>query len=253
MYQSAAKILNKDALVDTAHNKDPIVLVQQFFVHSDPKRHAETTYCLKRNLENKYIDQIILLNERLYTNDEMGISDTTDKIKQVVITDRLTYAKAFEYAISNLKNRYVILSNSDIFLGDDIVNLRRSCLSKTPSAYTLLRYEFLTPGQDLSECKLFTFTNGMPRWDSQDTWIFHTSSLQKTNELVEHSNFCLGKPGCDNRITFVLQTLGNVCYNAVSNIRTYHYHTTQIRNYGRKDLVPGPYLMVLPDIYTIRK
>ena len=41
------------------------------------------------------LDKIILLNERVYSAEELGTN--SDKIEQVVISERLTYKKVFEY------------------------------------------------------------------------------------------------------------------------------------------------------------
>ena len=55
-------------------NNQPIHLFQQFFIHSDPKRQEEIKFCLKQNVENNIIDKIYLLNERIYKEDDLGIS-----------------------------------------------------------------------------------------------------------------------------------------------------------------------------------
>ena len=44
-------------------NKDKdINLFYQFFIHSNIERHKEITYCLRKNIENKHITKIYLLN-----------------------------------------------------------------------------------------------------------------------------------------------------------------------------------------------
>ena len=62
------------------------------------------------NIKNKSIDEIHLLNEKIYNYPILQNS----KIKQININNRLTYKKAFEYANTLDNDTIKILSNSDI-------------------------------------------------------------------------------------------------------------------------------------------
>ena len=168
------------------------------------------------------------------------------KVTQINIGERLKFNVLFyKMRQLNLKG-YLIFCNSDIFFDKTINNLRKSCLSIRKSVYTLLRFEYIK-GNSLNECKLFKFIqNNQPRHDSQDTWIIHSNYIPDNN-ILEESNFEFGKPGCDNKISMIFANHKYVCYNEPLNVKTYHYHTTQIRNYSRKDIIPGPYLLVTPN------
>ena len=61
--------------------QDNIYLFSQFFVHKDEKRNEEIKFCLKKNVENKFIYKIILLNEKIYSEEELGVS--SEKILQI--------------------------------------------------------------------------------------------------------------------------------------------------------------------------
>ena len=123
---------------------------------------------------------------------------------------------------------------------------REPCLSETKSIYTLLRFEYNNT-KPLQYSKLFIHPiTGNPRSDSQDVWIYHTEQINVNTPLVKDSNFLLGMPGCDNKITYVFMKNGYKCINAPWNVKTYHYHTTQIRNYTVKDVIPPPYVYVEP-------
>ena len=50
-----------------------ITLVTQFFVGRTPVRANELKAALKANVANPFINKIGLLNERLYSDDELGI------------------------------------------------------------------------------------------------------------------------------------------------------------------------------------
>ena len=240
-------VKNNDVLSKEPLNDDPIYLVYQFFIHSNPERHKETLYCLKQNVNLGLFKQIILLNERIYTKEELGLNDDEMKhILQINISHRMKYNSVLMRCKMLKLDGYIVFCNSDIFFDKSILNLRRSSISTTKSVYTLLRFEF-NKQKHLGYCKLFIHPRtNKPRNDSQDVWIYHTSTMDITSDIIKQTDFMLGMPGCDNKITYVFQQNGYTCYNVPYNVKTYHYHATQIRNYSRKDLVPSPYLFVEP-------
>ena len=86
-------IMSSSAKLLETKNEDPVTLICQFFIHKDKNRNEEIRQCLKRNVENEHIDKIILLNEKKYTDDELGIKHK--KIRQVNINKILTYKDVF--------------------------------------------------------------------------------------------------------------------------------------------------------------
>jgi len=216
---------------------DEIILIQQFFIHSNSERYKEIKETLSYNTYNKYIDKIILLNERIYSSEELGVS--SDKIKQVNIKKRLTYKDAFDYAETLGDNKYIILSNSDIFFDATIKRIKISGLTTNKKLFSLLRYEY-KPGTSLKNCKLFG-----PRPDSQDSWIWH-SKWKIPKDISKVLNIELGKPGCDNKIIYLLNILGFACFNEPVLIKSYHHHNTIIRDYKHSDRVSKPYHAIFP-------
>ena len=126
---------SNNLLSSSDNNPEPIYLFQQFFIHSEPDRQKEIEFCLQKNIENSYIDQIILLNERIYTNDELSVQ--SKKIIQKKIKTRLTYKKLFDYINKRNLNGYIVFSNSDIFLDDSINNLRKTDFHKKKKFYSI--------------------------------------------------------------------------------------------------------------------
>ena len=60
-------------------------------------------------------------------------------------------------------------------------------------------------------------------------------------------NYTMGKPGCDNKITYHMRELGYTCRNPGKKVITIHFHPTNFRTYDfNADRVPGPYLLVAP-------
>ena len=219
------------------HYPGNILLVQQFYLDPNANRHAENKRCLLNNVQNNFIDKIILLNERLYSADELGV--TSNKIQQIIIKSRLSFKNVFEWTQLNNIDGYIVLANTDIFFDNTIDNIRKSNLHKEKKVFSLLRYEYTN--NDLNKCKLFG-----PRPDSQDSWIWHTNN-KLTNKQLNILDIQLGVPGCDNKIIYILNILGFLCYNEPELIRSYHFHSSQIRSYNKDTKkVPEPYYSIFP-------
>lgn len=240
---------NIDNLNDSPHNNDPIYLVIQYFIHSNETRNKEIQACLKKNIELGIFSKVIMLNERIYSYSELGLDEgDMNHILQVDISSRLTYSKAFEEIEKlSLGVGYFVICNSDIFFDKTVLNVRRSCLSKRKSLYALIRFEY--DNKDLDKCRMFHY-NIDTCDNSQDVWIYH-SNFKPNNKVKEKSNFHFGKPGCDNKISFVFASEGYKCINTPYNVKSYHYHTSNIRSYTLKDKVPPPYLLLTPVITLI--
>jgi hypothetical protein len=213
---------------------DPIHLFLQFYIDKDPIHKREICYALKKNVKNPHIDSIILLNERIYTDDELGI--TSSKIKQIVIHKRITYSDFLNYKIDG----YKILVNADIFVDDTIQNVRTSDIHLHKKMYALLRYEY-NNGEPTIFCRP-TKTTG--REDSQDTWIVH-SNHSFTKKELNVFKIQLGTPGCDNKITYLFKILGYDIYNDPEYIKTYHCHINNTqRNYTGS--IVNPFCHIFP-------
>lgn len=236
-------IFNKDKLNSKPHNNDDIYLITQFFIHSNTERYNEIKYCLKENINLGLFKRIYLINERIYTKDELGLTEYEYKnVEQIIYNgERMKYSHAFNLVKQQKLNGYIVITNSDIFFDKTLKNIYKTCLSIKRSFYTQLRFEY-TGEKRLAKCKIFG-----PRPDSQDTWIYHTNYQPNENE-IKKTDFMLGKPGCDNSIIYHLCKSDYAIYNEPYNIKTYHYHKTQIRNYNRTDLINPPYFRVKPNL-----
>lgn len=217
--------------------KDEIHLFTQFFVHKDAQRRKEFNFCLVQNVLNPYITKIHLLNEKIYTNDELSVSNP--KIIQTNIGTRITYKSIAKYIRENRLTGYFVMANSDIFFTDKIKNIFISELSSKKKLYALLRYEY-DDLQHISKSKLFG-----PRSDSQDTWIYH-SNFHLTEQHEKILNIQFGKPGCDNKIAYIYNILGYDVINDPLFVKSYHYHKQQTRDYTIKDRIPEPFLIIAP-------
>jgi hypothetical protein len=217
----------------------------QFFIHpKSTQRNAELRECLRINAANPYITKIHLINERTYTAVEMGVD--SDKICQTVNGGgkRLKFQDVFAYIRRSNLTGFFVLTNSDIFFDDTILNLGLSDIKDQKKMFAQLRYEYLEEITDLGSSPIFG-----PRYDSQDTWIFHSNfPVSERQERV--FNFEFGKPGCDNKLTYLVAILGYEIINDPAFVKTYHYHRETARDYGTKDRVSDPYTLIVPAGYN---
>jgi hypothetical protein len=214
---------------------DPIHLVTQFYLPKSTERLAEVQEALRRNAANPYLESILLLNERIYTEEELGVS--APKIKQYLLPRRVKFSDLFSTRLPG----YTVVANADIFFDETIQNVRTSDIHCTKKMYSLLRYEFTTP--NLAECKLFG-----PRSDSADTWIVHANHSLP----LPLFNFELGRPGCDNKLNYLFRLLGFEVYNDPNFVRSYHVHREETRAYALP-AVPPPYMLSIPAGLTTYK
>ena len=232
---------NKDIISEIKHNDDNIYLFCQFYIDSNNIRYQEIKDTLKRNIKLGVFTNIILLNEKIYTNDELGLTtDEMKTIKQINIKVRLTYAiiilviKLYKKFI----NGYIVIANNDIFFDNTIKNLVYTSLSKRVGLYALTRFEY---NENLELCKLANNSKL-----TQDTWIFHTNFILNYKWQIQLFNFELGRVGCDNRISYLFWKFGYTVYNEPYIIKTYHNHSDQTRNDNEREKyrIKSPYLFI---------
>ena len=175
-----------------------VILFQQYFLHNNKERSNEIKYCLKMNVNNKNIDTIYLLNERIYTDKELGL--TSEKIIQINIGHRMLYSDIIDFVEKQeFKKSYVVIANADIFIDDSMANLKTIDLVSVPSMFAQLRYEY---DGTINNIKIFG-----PRADSQDVWIYHASLNKRLFNHIKAFKFMLGMAGCDNHITYLFKIL----------------------------------------------
>jgi hypothetical protein len=239
---SMTTISTQDALYFENQNNDDIFLITQFFIPKSDIRKNELVQCLKRNIELSVFKKIFLINEKIYTKEEMGLTDKEmNHINQIIFNNgvRMRYMHAFALAKQFKLKGYIVIANSDIFFDNTLQNnIRKTSLSKEKALYALLRFEFNE--KKLRDCKIFG-----PRNDSQDTWIFHSNFLPSDEQILS-CNFLLGVPGCDNSIAYIFYKFGYKVYNEPCVIKTYHYHIDQTRSYNSSQRIPTPYLLINP-------
>jgi hypothetical protein len=239
--------LAKSYKSDKAYNYgDNIYLIQQFFLHKNVARKNEILDTLKRNvgLVGSGLTKIILLNEKIYSKAELGLNDSQmTKIQQVNIGTRLSYKKVFEYVKETGLKGYIVFANTDIFLDKTLTNIFTTPLSAEKTFMAQLRFEFNPKSKHLQASKLFG------EWISysQDTWIYHTN-FQPEDSILPVFDIPFGKPGCDNKLLYIMRILGYSIINNPYSVRTYHHHSSLERNYDVSDTLPSPYMHCFPEL-----
>lgn len=183
-------------------------------------------------LINYYIDRHPDRQEEI--NKCFKINMSNPHINLIIINsqDRLKYSHYFNYlnTISS-KNDINVISNADIYFDDTALLLEKLDFD---TFFALSRWE-VGKNNKIVHCN---------RQDSQDVWAWRGKSKNI------YSEFNIGVPGCDNRLAYEADKSGYRVINPSLDIKTYHLHMTNLRNYdlkNRKDTIPGPYLTVFPE------
>jgi hypothetical protein len=204
---------------------EPTWLITQFFVHPQKQRAKEIKECLINNCASVYIDIIVLLNETDLSHLWKSIPGS-HKIKQIVIGKRLSYHDVLTYiSVSVPKNVVVVISNADIYVDSTLLNLWKINLADRMLA--LLRWE-----DHGDEPTLFG-----PRSDSQDTWVVLSDSIKTRTWSPDVFGFTFGQPGCDSAFAAHMLRQRFILFNPALSIRTFHRHTSDVRDYSLKDTV----------------
>lgn len=217
-----------------------IHVITQFFIPNDSLRYQEIKYCLQKNVEHRDVDCIHLLVERLYSEQELGVS-SSHKIKQINIGKRLTFEDVFVYVRKNKVHGYIAFMNSDIYFAQDALQrIRTSNMHNQKEMCALLRYDSLKSGASIFG----------PRFDSQDVWIIHSNFT--VPEICEKAfRFPFGKPGCDNKIVYLMKILGYTVINDPKAVKTFHVHANTQRSYGKADILSPPWGVVIPYAFPL--
>jgi hypothetical protein len=210
----------------------PLILLTQYYVPDKTARAKEINACLANNAACRYIDRIVLLNEKEY---ELPVSIQTAKIEQEVVGGRLRFDTAFKWIYEKApRDSYVVITNSDIYLDQSWKLLWSIGLDDT--FLSLLRWDDVPGG----EPKLFG-----PRADSQDSWVISANSVKARTWDWNALAIPFGKGGCDNAINVELLRQKFRLANPCMNLITHHLHTSGYRTYDPQDIVERPAYMYL--------
>jgi hypothetical protein len=206
-----------------------MILLIGFYADTDPGRRSEFLKCVRHNTANAHIDDIVV-----FVEDETTPTIVREhfpvlrhpKVQLLKHGRRLTYSQLFEYANLHLKGAGVIIANADIFFDETLALLEEETLSGR--ILCLSRWDQATDGT----------LSHFDRPESQDAWIFEPPLPPIA------ADFCLGRPGCDNRLAYEAERAGLLVLNPSRSVRARHLHNTGIRRYTERERLHGPTRLV---------
>lgn len=198
-----------------------IRLLINLYPMDEGERLEEIATCVRKNIENPVISEIVVLDEGFPKQEPLQNS----KVQVVRIESRPDFADYFDHLSPDGIN---ILSNNDIWFDDSLKKL--SLLNPGP-------YDLLTLTRTEAGGKLYKAEQA----DAQDSWIF----LGKA-EPLKNCTFPMGIPGCENRLAFLFFAKRYRVLNPAKVLRTHHEHASQQRGYQNAERIAGHYLLTRP-------
>lgn len=215
-----------------------INLILNYYKDKVEDRNLELLTCFVKNLNNDYINNIVVIStESDYSSLIDYLVDNKNKIIPILTEVRPTYNDYFSITRNffNDDNNINIISNLDIIIPQETLY---SEVSKTINDYIDSKTCLALSRWDIQENNTYVHFDTC---DSQDTWIFIGGVPN-----INGADFTLGKVGCDNKISYLLDKSGYFVINPSKTLKTYHLHLTNIRNYALTDRIPLPYKLLLP-------
>ena len=211
-------------------NNLKIHLITSFYIINNndtisQKRNNELLECLYKNMNNINICKIHLYvdnNDAL--NKAIGLNKN-NKLNIINVGTQPLYSDMFEYAIDNLKDEIVMISNSDIYLYKCDLNV----LSKLNSnVYALSRHE------SNLKCKVYGC-------GSHDAFIFYPKYINKN--ILKNIKHKQNIAGSDDNIVNNLVDNKLILYNPCFEIMIVHLHNSELRTYKNDKIAHGKYFI----------
>ena len=221
-------LINIKNIKEKFNNKPSICVITQFYIPKNNERFNEIHECLVRNLNNKFIDKIILFGEKNYDFEKIlknNYDNFLKKVKFINIGKKLNYKHAFEHCNSlcekSQTNCIFILTNSDIYFDNTLKNLLNYDFNKKFLALSRID---IKPDNKLEYKK--------NSHNSQDTWIWKNKIVVNSHPKFKYYNddgIIMGVKGCDNYIAYLMDYSGYTVENKCKLINTYHLHKNDFR------------------------
>jgi hypothetical protein len=228
-YQMSLQLSNEtENNIGIIHKSEQMIhLVTTFFISKmntvmDENRNKELVQSLLNNIHCSIIEKIhVFVEDTDSYNKLVEITNNSEKIVIINMTQQPTYTDYFEYILNNIPNNICMIANSDIYIRNlnlDILNK----LHEDKYVYALTRHE-----HDMSNFLIKNYTG------SHDCYIFHSKFLTKTIINGDYTDFIQNLPGIESRIISTFCDSGFKAYNPCFQIIIVHLHKTNLRNHGK--------------------
>jgi len=191
------------------------ILITTFYQDSSPERQEELNFALQSNLNNKFIDRVVLFVERSFPTASISHPKVVFSYCAAKIP---SYGEFLAYATTLPDDSIVVIANSDICFDHEIQKIRTWNLHQRLVA--LSRKE----GRPENMAVL------VEHHFSSDTWILKTPVLPSSTDDI-----FLGVLHCETAFICKMQQAGYQISNASLSISSFHIHESGKRNYTQQN------------------
>lgn len=196
-----------------------MILIQQAYESSDPRRGRELAAARERNAASGVFDAI----------------ETVDGAAH-----RSSFADLLRLAADRHAGEICVIANSDIACDASLRLAAPIVTTDRPVLVALTRWDdAAAPSMegrvDPTDWRFYSH--------SQDAWMFVAGRLPEFP-----ADFLLGIPGCESRLAFEAAAAGVTVVDPALSIRTWHLHTSGARTWTRRQAYRGP--MLFPRLTT---
>jgi hypothetical protein len=197
------------------------------------KRNLEYNNTLIFNLQKEYIEKIYLFIEDEYS---LSILDDLleknnlykDKVVKILFNKQPMYSDFFLYSNNHLKDKLVMITNSDIYLDSYDNHLIQKYILNKNNVFSLTRHEW-----DNTKRLIDKYMG------SHDSFIFK-SPVNKN--IIDKSTFYQNIPGSENLIIYLFHINKYTLFNPCFQFKIVHLHASQVRNYKGKRINNQQYM-----------
>lgn len=175
-------------------------LITNYYSDQNPERKKELLFCLQKNLDLNFIDNIIIFLEKKNDKQDLLNLNNNDKIIYFDLNNsNFTLKKVFIYVEKELPDEcIIIITNLDIFLEDNKywrnINENFFNIGYPHKALVCTRENLYS--EKLSEWQVETERKSIKEGDFSDAWVLKKPFNK--NFIKENFNFTmLGSPGPD--------------------------------------------------------
>lgn len=204
-------------MIDAYTQQKNIQLYFSYYYDTNPQRNQEIELCLRLNTKNQLFSKIFILNE---SKQKIPFLTPSERIK-IVDSQRLTFNGFFKFANQQTSDAETIniLINTDIIIGQQFDQLKLN----DHQVICLSRHDLTMDGK----------TKVNVRGGSHDCWIWRGQMKDNIGQ------FYMGKFLCDGVLANELHKNGYQLKNPMIDLKIYHLHLTNVRNYCWHDKVLG--------------